>query len=306
MNWSWRKSIGVVVIVTAAIGGFMLPLASPSVGVHVEDWTSVFITEHPVQERNYRLETSTTHRRDSGNETDEGLGSSVAFLDYYPPAGWSPAYISEIRAHIRSWSSDPKNSPPGWLLKEEENRAESDAFAVTTAWTHVGGYYFETGEWNCNFPGESWGQYLCYNGTRSYFNDSNHGYPVLIDFIYSSSSDNSFANFHCWWDPKNIPPSVTDDLDCDGFGNVAELWIGTNGSEACGYTAGAPVQSENWPADLSESNTINIVDVLALSPVFGSSVPPTSPRFDLVPDGTINILDVLALNPVFGESCTPQ
>ena len=57
--------------------------------------------------------------------------------------------------------------------------------------------------------------------------------------------------------------------------------------------------------DAEESNSINISDVLALKPVFGSSVGPTSPRFDLVPDNSINISDVLSLKPVFGTSCTP-
>ena len=54
-----------------------------------------------------------------------------------------------------------------------------------------------------------------------------------------------------------------------------------------------------------ESNNINISDVLALKPVFGTTVGPTAPRFDIVPSGNINISDVLALKPVFGTTCTP-
>ncbi len=50
---------------------------------------------------------------------------------------------------------------------------------------------------------------------------------------------------------------------------------------------------------------INILDVgEVLPPYFGTTVPPTSARRDLVPDGVINILDVgMTLPPYFGESC---
>ena len=87
-----------------------------------------------------------------------------------------------------------------------------------------------------------------------------------------------------------------------GHETVAEVVEAPAGS---GFTAGAPTYSATWPADLAETNTINIGDVLALKPVFGTAVPPTSPRFDLAISGGINIGDVLAIKPVFGASCTP-
>ncbi len=95
------------------------------------------------------------------------------------------------------------------------------------------------------------------------------------------------------------------DGDCDGFTSGAESSITTNPADACGFTPGAPPQSETWPPDLVETNSINISDVLALKPVFGTAVPPTSARYDIVPSGGVNISDVLTLKPFFGTSCTP-
>jgi hypothetical protein len=85
----------------------------------------------------------------------------------------------------------------------------------------------------------------------------------------------------------------------DGFGGANEVYIGTNPLKRCG-DSGA-----NWPADLVASNSVNVSDVLALKPVFGSSVTTNAgARLDIVPSKTINVSDVLGLKPFFGTSCT--
>ncbi len=92
----------------------------------------------------------------------------------------------------------------------------------------------------------------------------------------------------------------------DGMGGNHEVYIGTDPLARCAVGSGA---SPAWPYDLvmsaSAPTAINISDVLALKPFFGTSVPPTSVRFDLVPSKAINISDVLALKPELGKSCTP-
>ncbi|HEY5625470.1 MAG TPA: multicopper oxidase domain-containing protein, partial [Dehalococcoidia bacterium] len=105
--------------------------------------------------------------------------------------------------------------------------------------------------------------------------------------------------------PTPTPAPTPIDTDGDGFSDAAEAAIGTDPTDGCGFTAGAPSQSETWPPDLVENNTIDIFDVLALKPVFGTAVPPTSPRFDLVPNSQVDIFDVLSIKPMFGQSCTP-
>jgi hypothetical protein len=94
------------------------------------------------------------------------------------------------------------------------------------------------------------------------------------------------------------------DTDTDGFANTTETSVTTNLFVPCGYAAGGNPYSENWPPDLVKSNTVTIQDVLALKPVFGTSVPPTAKRYDLVPNGSISITDVMSLKPWFGKSCT--
>ncbi|MEX0682950.1 MAG: thrombospondin type 3 repeat-containing protein [Dehalococcoidia bacterium] len=91
----------------------------------------------------------------------------------------------------------------------------------------------------------------------------------------------------------------------DRFGWFAEIHIGTDPLRTCGFTPGGDPASETWPADLVESNSINISDVLTLKPLFGQAVPPAPRRSDLVPSRSINISDVLAIKPQFGTSCTP-
>jgi hypothetical protein len=100
-----------------------------------------------------------------------------------------------------------------------------------------------------------------------------------------------------------VPPG---DDDCDAYTTADETTIGTNPAEPCPLTPALDdEENDNWPADLNDNQQVDIIDVLALKPVFNTSVPGTSPRFDVKPDGQVNILDVLTLKPVFGKTCAP-
>jgi hypothetical protein len=105
-----------------------------------------------------------------------------------------------------------------------------------------------------------------------------------------------------WSLPMDDPPVRK--FKCCGTTCPPTLPI-TDPADACGFTAGGAPQSETWPPDLVETNVINVTNVLALKPYFGTSVPPTSSRYDLGPSGSINISDTLALHAFFGQSCTP-
>ncbi|MEX0682322.1 MAG: calcium-binding protein [Dehalococcoidia bacterium] len=107
---------------------------------------------------------------------------------------------------------------------------------------------------------------------------------------------NTAQNLPDW--PVGTP---TADADCDGFTSTAESTIGTDPTRQCPGGGGTP---DSWPADLVPNGTINILDVTALKPVFGQSVPPASARYDIAGGGSINILDVTALKPFFGKSCS--
>lgn len=103
-----------------------------------------------------------------------------------------------------------------------------------------------------------------------------------------------------WRNPSQNPPSwplAASDPDCDGFSTADEIAVGIRPARACGGFA--------WPSDFDDNREVDISDVLFLKPVFGGSVPPISPRYDIAPDGDIDISDVLAIKMFFGASCTP-
>jgi len=95
------------------------------------------------------------------------------------------------------------------------------------------------------------------------------------------------------------------DPDGDGWTTADENTIRTLPLVAYPTTASANDEDPDaWPPDFDDNRSVNISDVLALKPVFGTAVPPTSARYDIAPSGAINITDVLALKPPFGTSCS--
>jgi hypothetical protein len=112
---------------------------------------------------------------------------------------------------------------------------------------------------------------------------------------YGNACDNCPSTSTPW----EVPPG---DGDCDYFTDTDEASIGTDAGDACGFVAGGMTPSETWPADLNPTNEINILDVLALKPVFGAAGPA---RYDIQVNGAIDILDVLKLKPIFNKTCTP-
>ena len=110
--------------------------------------------------------------------------------------------------------------------------------------------------------------------------------------------------------PENCPVDPPWDVplgddDCDGFSTARELALGTDPDVACGFTPGADAASDVWPSDLYESDSVDILDLLAFKMHFGQPVPPADGRFDLDRSGSINILDVLQLKETWMHSCPP-
>ncbi len=129
-------------------------------------------------------------------------------------------------------------------------------------------------------------------------NCPNSGNPAQED-ADADGLGNACDNCPNWGNPsQNLPswPVPSDDPDCDGFSTANESGMQTNPALACGSGA--------WPPDFNDDALVGIDDVLALKPVFGSSIPPASPRFDLTASGSVGISEVLALKPFFGAGCT--
>jgi hypothetical protein len=103
--------------------------------------------------------------------------------------------------------------------------------------------------------------------------------------------------------PWFVPPG---DSDCDGWTDADEGVIGTDPGKLCADTSVPDDEDPDlWPPDFDDNQVINISDVgKLLPPTFGTTVPPMSPRRDIVPNGVINISDVgKILPPLFGKTC---
>jgi uncharacterized protein YkwD len=105
-------------------------------------------------------------------------------------------------------------------------------------------------------------------------------------------------------------PTPCPDTDGDGFSDCEEAFVGTDPTDACANTPDPDDEADDkWPADLNDDQTINILDIVQLTPpVFGTSPPDPNyaERKDFNGDGIINILDIVRVTPpTFGRSCTP-
>ena len=142
------------------------------------------------------------------------------------------------------------------------------------------------------------------DGQGFYTGTVNEG-RVVVDGACLPDADGdgvSDAGDNCpyWRNPSQNPPSwplAASDPDCDGFSTANETVIGVRPARACGGLA--------WPPDFDDDRQVDISDVLSLKPVFGGSVPPISPRYDIAPDGIVDISDPLVLKMFFGASCAP-
>jgi hypothetical protein len=96
------------------------------------------------------------------------------------------------------------------------------------------------------------------------------------------------------------------DSEGDGWTDALEVYLGTDPADGCNADTMANNESPDaWPPDFNDDRTVDIVDVLALKPVFGTveGEPGYSARFDLNASGTTNITEALALRDSFGDSC---
>lgn len=105
------------------------------------------------------------------------------------------------------------------------------------------------------------------------------------------------------------PVSPGDD-DCDGFADAEEAFVGTDALDPCANTPDANDEADDrWPADFNDDQTVDILDIVQLTPPAFNSSPPDPNylvRKDLNGDGAINILDIVRMTPpLFGQSCAP-
>ena len=120
-----------------------------------------------------------------------------------------------------------------------------------------------------------------------------------------------------WPNPSQTPPdwNVPDgDLDCDGFSNDRETYLGTDPARQCpADTTNNNEDPDPWPVDMNDNRTANTLDVGVYVFTLNQSNPNhpgpnTNPSFnirhDLNGNGTINTLDVGAYVFVLNKTCS--
>ena len=139
---------------------------------------------------------------------------------------------------------------------------------------------------------------------------------VTWDATYFGDPDgdgyyNAVDNCPDWPNPdQSLPPwpVPADDRDCDGFSSAEENLMGTDPADPCPNTPDPNDEvDDRWPADLDDSQWVNILDIVQLTPPVFNTSPPNpnySIRKDFNGDGAINILDIVRLTPpMFNQSC---
>ena len=110
---------------------------------------------------------------------------------------------------------------------------------------------------------------------------------------------------------SNLPP---DYLDCQGpcpggyFRDAVEAFMGIDHFDRCPPAGDVSfADADVWPPDFNGSGSVNLLDVFAIRPVFGTASGDGTylARFDFNASGNINLLDVFIMRPYFGLACTP-
>lgn len=121
-----------------------------------------------------------------------------------------------------------------------------------------------------------------------------------IDFFqYGYSIDND-----CEWNGSPLYTSSQPETDGDNYLDNTENYLGTSVFFACPstlYRDDEPV--DRWPPDFDDNRSVNILDVIQLTPpVYGTVGTPQThpaifPRLDLAPSRSIGVLDIVLLTP---------
>jgi hypothetical protein len=122
-----------------------------------------------------------------------------------------------------------------------------------------------------------------------------------LDWNYEPAGESSARLFVLWGCSGT-------DSDGDGYDDCEEARVGTDPQAACPVTSDRNDEfPDAWPPDFDDNGSIDILDVIELTPpVFGSVSPDPkySPRKDLNADMRIDIVDIVGLTPpAFNADC---
>lgn len=97
-----------------------------------------------------------------------------------------------------------------------------------------------------------------------------------------------------------------DNIDCDGWTDNRESYLGTESTQACAGTVALGDETPDaWPPDMNDNRTVNTLDIVPYIPVLNltSQDPGFSTRFDLNEDARINTFDIVSFIPLLNKTC---
>jgi hypothetical protein len=101
-------------------------------------------------------------------------------------------------------------------------------------------------------------------------------------------------------------PGCSGDLDCDGWTNTREAFVGTGNSVPCSATRTANDESpDSLPPDFNDDRRVDIGDLSSFSSRYNKVQGQTgyAARWDLNADGQIGLFDVALMSSPFNTSC---
>ncbi len=101
-------------------------------------------------------------------------------------------------------------------------------------------------------------------------------------------------------------PGCSNDLDCDGFANAREAYMGTNASRACSVTSGANDEvPDSQPVDFNDDRRVNLADVMTFGPHYNAANGQQAfhVRWDLNADGRVDLSDVSSIGSRYNTIC---
>jgi uncharacterized protein YkwD len=106
--------------------------------------------------------------------------------------------------------------------------------------------------------------------------------------------------------PVPTPTPCAGDIDCDGWTDSREAYLGTNTSTQCNQTTATNDESDAWPPDLNDDVFVSMQDLVTFGAHWNklTGQPGFSARWDLNGDGNINLTDVTSVAPQYNMPCS--
>jgi hypothetical protein len=100
--------------------------------------------------------------------------------------------------------------------------------------------------------------------------------------------------------------SCGSDVDCDGWPDSRETYVGTDTSRQCNQTVTKNDETDAWPPDFNDDVTVSMADLVTFGAHWNtfSGQPAFAARWDLNQDGAVNLSDVVSIGGQYNTVCS--